>query len=214
MNYYSFRERLAFSTQANGRTFEKIISDTLPGVARVEKTDTATDKTGVDYVATLRRGATVNVDLKLRDHGCRKFWRVSGEELALETWSVKPAPPTTIGKVGWTLDESKATHYTLHVFSPSDSDQVFLLPFQLLRKAFRRNGRGWIKTFGPLREQSSGRWKSECLFVPASVVLAAIAEASISSARGLILLPEKRPELEQTTQLSLFARVDPVAALG
>jgi hypothetical protein len=177
MNNFDFNERLSFSVTSNGRTFESIIQETLPGIAMVEKTNAEQDKTGVDYVVTLRRGSRVFVDLKLRDKGCSRFWK-SGEELALETWSVIPEDGCA-GKTGWTLDEAKATHYTMHAFHPEDSTQVFLLPFQLLRKAFRQNVKTW-KTLYRTERQSSGSWKSECVFVPADIILSAITEASVS----------------------------------
>lgn len=176
---YDFDTQLAFSVTSNGRSLPEIILATLPGVISVEKTDTVIDKSGVDYIATLRRGAAVNIDLKLRSQGCSAYWRYGEEELSLETWSVVPERGN-VGKCGWTLDESKATHYTLHVFDPSDSNRVFLLPFQLLRKAFRTRVRDWYDLYRH-EFQRSGPWKSECVFVPASVVLSAITEVSIGS---------------------------------
>jgi hypothetical protein len=177
MNEYDFQERLTFSVQSEGRTFEKIISETLPGISTVVKTDVAVDKTGVDYIATLRRGSKINIDLKLRSAGCSKFWDNKKEELALEYWSVMP-DETHVGKAGWTLDEAKDTHYTLHAFSAEDSTRVFLLPFQLLRKAFRTNAELWKKEYR-VEKQSSKTWKSECVFVPAHIVMNAITMASI-----------------------------------
>ncbi len=178
---YDFQERLTFSTTANGRTFEAIILDTLPGIVSVTKTDTATDKTGIDYVAVLNGGACVFVDLKLRDAGCSKFWN-GEEELALELWSVMPTrADRKDGKPGWTWDSSKATHYTLHAFHPADSEHVFILPFQLLRKAFRARARDWRSRY-KTGIQESGKWKSECVFVPVSEVLSAIQTAMICQA--------------------------------
>lgn len=173
MNQYDFDERLHFSTTYKGRSFEEIIAGTIPGVVTVAKTDTAVDKTGVDYVATLRRGATINIDLKLRDAGASKYWQHGFEELALEKWSVVPENGRQ-GVAGWTLDEAKATHYTMHAFAPEDSQRVILLPFQLLRKAFKIHLTEWYRTYQHA-QQSSGRWRSECVFVPADIVIEAIA---------------------------------------
>ena len=181
MNTYDFHDRLAFSTSRNGRPLGQVIAETIPGVVRVVATDVAQDKTGVDYIAHLRRGAQVFIDLKMRDRGCGQFW--DGEEdLALEIWSVIPEDGFP-GKRGWTLDEAKATHYTLHAFDPSDSARVFILPFQLLRKAFRAHFEDWGVRYRHAI-QDSGRWRSECLFVPVSVVLTAINEAMIVPAKN------------------------------
>jgi len=176
MNEYNFDERLAFSTERRGKPFEDVIQDSLPGIIDVSKTDVAVDKTGIDYIATLRGGATIGIDLKLRDKGCSRYWKY-GDELALETWSVLPENGQR-GKCGWTLDEAKATDYTLHVFDPSDSDTVYLLPFQLLRKAFRNYYRNWLRIYR-VAEQNSGQWKSQCVFVPAGIVLNVINQSSI-----------------------------------
>ena len=161
-----FKQQLKMSSETNGRCLEQIIQDMLPGVVSVQKSDTKTDKTGIDYIATLRRGATVFIDTKKREKGCSFYWK-NGEEIALERWSV-------IGeKTGWTLDESKLTHYTLHLYDPSDSQKIFLFPFQLLRKAFVQNCNTWFKTFSHAI-QDSGSWRSECVFVPAKDVMDSI----------------------------------------
>jgi len=177
MTKYEFNERLIFSTQSNGRPFEEIISTVLPGIISVEKTNVEIDKTGIDYIATLRRGSKINIDLKLRDIGCSKFWK-HGEELALELWSVVPDDIHKTGNVGWTLDESKKTHYTLHAFNKLDSDKIFILPFQLLRKSYINNFKEWntiykhgTQTSYKHGTQSSGTWKSECILCPQTLLL-------------------------------------------
>ena len=174
---YDFAQQLQMSAETQGRSLETLIADLLPGVVAVVKTSTDQDKTGIDYIATLRRGGSVFIDTKKREKGVANYWRWGEEELALEIWSVCPTA-TQLGRVGWTLDESKQTHYTLHFFDPSDSQRVFLLPFQLLRKAFREHYREWCATY-PKARQNSGSWHSECLFVPAPVVLQAIQQAML-----------------------------------
>jgi len=171
VNEYGFAERLAFSKSITSITPTEIVMDMLPGCVSISGTDLALDKRGVDYVATLRRGAEVLVDMKARKMGCSRFWR-SGPELALETWSVVPGVRQA-GKVGWTLDEGKITDYTLHVFDPSDTTLAYLLPFQLLRVAFRLRFRDWYSAYKHAT-QNSGRWQSECIFVPADVVLSEV----------------------------------------
>ena len=184
MGDYNFEERLSFSIESNGRTFEEVILQTLPGSVSVIKTDVETDKTGIDYIDTLVGGAKVYIDLKLREQGCSKYWQNGEPELALETWSVTPENGMN-GKAGWTWDTSKRTHYTLHVFDKSDTNKMYLLPFQLLRKAFRTNAKNWIKRYKIGNQTSTKRnqaWKSQCVFVPATVVLESIKIASQCSA--------------------------------
>lgn len=169
---YDMAERMAFSQGVVRATCEETIRAMLTGCLSVEKTDVATDKTGIDYIATLRRGARVGIDHKARGKGCSRYW-TEGPELALEIWSVKKCPSCPSGVPGWTLSEAKVTEYTLHTFDPADSDQAYLLPFQLLRMAFRRRFAGWSQTY-KRASQDSGQWQSECLFIPAYVVLDAI----------------------------------------
>jgi hypothetical protein len=173
---YDFAEKLAFSRGVSACTHPDTIRGLLGlSCVAVNEPSLAMNIAGVDFVATLRRGAKLNIDMKARTKGCSKFWQ-DGPDFALEIWSVRPHNGSS-GKVGWTLDESKITDYTLHVFDPSDTNQAFLMPFQLLRMAFRRNLLDWKAEFSKPDDrdvQSSGKWKSECIFVPACRVLKAI----------------------------------------
>lgn len=173
---YDFAERLAFSRTATTETPDELLRRAFVGVVSVDVADIALDKSGVDFVVTLRRGGTIGVDLKAREEGCSRYWN-DGPELALETWSVCPSA-TSAGKAGWTLDEAKATDYTMHTFHSSDSMEAYVLPFQQLRTAFSRNVAEWSRRYRVAR-QSSGRWQSECVFVPARVVVDELNRAAV-----------------------------------
>jgi hypothetical protein len=171
---YDFQAKLSESQISHGEKYEEVIKRLLPGVISVEKTEVDVDKTGIDYITTLRKGAEIGIDLKVRAKGCSAHW-ANGEELALEIWSVCPNNRNK-GIAGWTLDEAKKTDYTMHVFHKTDSNKIFLLPFQLLRKSFVNNFGIWNKRYKKAK-QDSGGWQSECLFVPARVVVDAIRQA-------------------------------------
>jgi hypothetical protein len=47
--------------------------------------------------------------------------------------------------------------------------------------AFQENGRYWLDKYGS-RIQENGRWQSECMFVPAHVVLEAVSKQMIGAA--------------------------------
>lgn len=181
-NEYDFQKQLEFSQGIVQRTAEETIKTMLCGCVSVSKANIILDKSGIDYIATLRGGATVGIDHKARAAGCKKHWR-QGPELALEKWSVVPSENCPTGKPGWTLDESKATDYTLHTFAIEDTFVAYLLPFQLLRVAFRRRINQWWKSFRHELQistrQGSGGWRSECIFVPAFEVLEGIKEEMI-----------------------------------
>lgn len=185
---YGFGDQLAISQGLRQRTDMDTIKALIPGCVSVQKTDPVRDRTGTDYVASLRGGREVNIDAKTRVSGCAKFWK--GEpELALEKWSVRPAgkfnTPREAARTGWTLSESNTAELILFTFAPRDTDAVYLYPFQLLRIAFRKNIALWERNYPrAVQESEDGparRWESECVFVPASVVWSAIEDAS----RGL-----------------------------
>ena len=179
MNKYSFDERLAFSNGIVGATCLDTIKAMMIGVDKIERSTLKDDKNGIDYWVTLRRGARVGIDHKARDSGCSRFWTNGEPELSLELWSVLPENGNA-GVVGWTLSETKNTDYTLHTFDKKDTDQCYLLPFQLLRMAFRSRCKDWMKMMRGPAIQNSGRWKSQCVFVPAFMVLDAIQEAMVN----------------------------------
>lgn len=177
---YSFAHRLNFSRGTQEEQDIALLSAWVDGCEGIAKTNLEQDKSGTDYVITLRSGATINVDAKRREAGCSRWWR-HGPELALEKWSVRPTTINSPRKTGWTLNEHNTAHCILFTFDPADTDEAYLLPFQHLRMAYRRNLREWHKRYKTdiQTTQESGRsWQSECVFVPASVVIAAINQAS------------------------------------
>jgi hypothetical protein len=192
---YSFQERLQFSKGARQASDIETIKSLLDGCSEVREAKKDLDLLGVDYIATLRKGAEVYVDAKTRQAGCSRFWR--GEpEIAIETWSVMPGGKfqTTIGKTGWTLDEAKITDLVLYTFDYSDCKTAFLLPFQNLRIAARRMVRHWMQRFkvDVQTTQEHGRqWESQVILVPISEVILAL-ETTYSGA-----VPEPK-NLEQS----------------
>lgn len=173
---HDFGMKLAFSRGVRELTDMETLQALIPGCTSVIKTDVQLDKTGVDYIATLRRGAQIYIDAKTREPGAGRWWK-DGPELALEVWSVKPGgkyqTPREQAKVGWTLCEEKQTDLIYYTFDPTDSNEVFLIPFQHLRIAFRQYWPTWSKRYH-VKLQDSRYWQSECVFVPAEVVIKAI----------------------------------------
>ena len=159
----------------------------IAGCISVEESSGILDKSGVDYVATLRRGAQILIDAKNRRKGCARYWRQGCPELALEFWSVRPdgkyRMPRAKSKTGWTLCESKQVDLILFKFDPSDCRDVFLVSYQLLRMAFVANHAQWRGVYKN-DIQDNGNFESEAVFVPAACVLDAIRECS----RGRLLI--------------------------
>jgi len=164
---YPFFERLAWSRSARQESDIQTLHAMIDGCVRVEKTNEQLDKLGVDYVVTLRNGATLLVDAKARERGCSRYWYNGMPEVALEIWSVKPDPVNrSTSKTGWTLCEKKQTDLILFTFDASDCAEAFLVSYQLLRIAFRRHLKLWKAAGLRVATQSSGSWQSECIFVP------------------------------------------------
>lgn len=170
---YGFESNLLWSK--NGTDHEREIEGIrhyFPEAA-IQILNTNGNDGGADYLANLPGGRVIRIDAKRRREGCSSYW-TDGEELALETWS-----DIEHHKVGWTLDVTKATEYVLFTFSPKDSQRQFLLAFQQLRRVFTENQGEWAQQYR-VREQSSGRWHSECVFIPARVVRAAMFRAEVA----------------------------------
>ena len=213
---YEFTERLAFSRGNCEITDIEILKNEILGCVSVEKTDEETDKTGIDYIATLRGGYKVKIDAKTRTEGCSEFWR-NGPELALEIWSVIK-DKRNAAKTGWTLDEKKDVDLILFTFDKKDSLNFYILPFQQLRIAFRRNFKKWDLKYKKDRQKSidknsGNQWRSECIFIPVDIVLQAINSEMVhkfeSTAKPIhenVITESKKEDLiiTKSTQLSLF----------
>ena len=169
---YDFDERLRFSQGERGIRDVEILKHAIRDCVAVRKTDIETDKKGIDYIATLKGGAEIGIDVKVRDKGISKYWKDGKEDLLLEIWSVFP-DGNHRGKWGWTLSDETNVDFILYTFDEADSDKYFLLPYQLLRMAFFHNGKKWIEEYGTKFAHSSS-WSTQITFVPASVVLEAI----------------------------------------
>jgi len=161
-----WNEKLQFSNKYIPQDIEMIKN--YFGAVDVEKTDLELDKAGIDYIAYLKDGAEINVDVKRRNHP-ERYWTHNEPELVLEMFSVREQ-----GKEGWTLSNASNVDYILYAF---DGYPSYMIPFQQLKRVFQLNGRKWMDEYRP-KEQINNGWTSEAIFVPASVVLKAIQELS------------------------------------
>lgn len=175
-----FSQKLSFSKGQRQQTDLETIARFIPGCVRVEVASVAMDKLGVDYIAYLQGGASLMVDAKTREPGCRKYWK-NEVELAVEIWSVRPGGkyhmPAERAKPGWTICDKKNTDLILYTFDASDTHECFLIGFQHLRMALLRYHDSWKRLF-KTKIQDSSRWESEAIFVPVSTVLHDISRIS------------------------------------
>lgn len=180
---YSFATQLGISKGARLASDKETIYSMLDGCVSVVEASTELDLKGVDYIATLRGGAQVYVDAKMRAVGCSRFWRGNPvePEVAIEKWSVMPGgkfnTSRAASKAGWTLDENKVTDMILYVFDKSDCGTAYFIPFQSLRMAARRNIESWMYRYKvDIQESARHRmqWQSQAVFVPISTVISAV----------------------------------------
>lgn len=168
---HDFQQNLEYSLGAQEK-FDINILKKIFNIDDIQKTTVEVDKTGIDYIATLRRGGTINIDAKTRKPGASKFWDYGEPDLALEIYSSIP-DGSYPGKIGWTLNEASEVDYVLYTFDKSDSDKFYFLPFQLLRNGFRQRYNEWTKKYFKKYQPNKG-YLSQAVFVPASVVIAEI----------------------------------------
>jgi len=152
---------------------EQIILDCFPNAVKVEKASLADDKNGTDYWVDLLSGKRISIDIKARS---KDYSTISPDmdDVALEIWSV-------IGQsVGWTRNPMKQTDYILWLWE--DTGRWLLIPFPLLCSVFVANWQAWAKTYKTGIQKSDNthngsQWKSQCVFVPRTVVWNAIYES-------------------------------------
>jgi hypothetical protein len=163
MREFDFSERLAFSEGNSGaRSIAEILVSAIPGALSAHRAHKENDRLGIDWFVEMPNGKLLSVDTKVRSDD----WAIRGkDDLALEIWSVCGK------KIGWTLDNSKATDYVFWLWT--STGRWALLPFPLLCGAAMANMGAWQSAY-PCFRQSSGTWTSECVFVPRKEVWAAI----------------------------------------
>lgn len=165
-NEYGFNEQLAMSSGfAVNADVKSVLLDLIPGAVSVKQAATENDKQGIDWWVELSTAKHLAVDAKVRETD----WASShpnDDDLALETWSV-------VDKriVGWTRDTNKKCDYVLWLWK--DTGRFCLIPFPMLLKVFLTNWREWRKTYKcavQTTTRHSDSYRSECVFVPRSVI--------------------------------------------
>lgn len=200
MNIHSFPERLEFSHRQLDDSLLQAIKELIPGCASVRRATPDEDRyDGIDVFAKLRSGVELGIDLKVRDREVKKLWRGDEPELTLERYSAWYSPDDPRNSNGWTLNSKKSPHFVLYGWQPEDTRIIYLVAFQPLRAAFIKFGKDWLDEYGMdwcETERDGRRWRTGCIYVPASKVLEAIKTVS----RGV-----RRPvQREGDPQIQLF----------
>ena len=166
----TFKGQLAMSDGvAASAAVADILRDNLPDVISVRRSELADDRSGTDYFVDREHNDSLRVDVKVRstdwwaDHGYNPLH----DDVALEIWSVREK-----SIVGWTLDAKKSCDFILWWWAPTG--RWCLVSFPMLCEVFREHFTDWIKKYRCEDQNTEGRYKSECVFVPRGVIAAAI----------------------------------------
>lgn len=164
-----FKKCLQFSLSIQQHFDNTVLLKMIPYAKEVIKTPTDLDKQGIDYCVRCQDDSIITVDAKSRQMGAKRFWHNGEPELCLERYSDVDAKI-----VGWLFKNSPIhPDYILYTFDKSDTDMVYLFPFHLLKKATITNGKQWADRY-KIRKQPNGRYWSDAIFVPASVLIEAV----------------------------------------
>lgn len=163
---HSFNESLAKShEQSDAPWWEEVYKQAFPLASMAcVRSDGWAQRGGIDRVLTLKSGKTLTVDEKVRYE--------EYNDILLERWSdeAKQIP-------GW-IQKDLACDYIAYAFV--QSQRCYLLPFQDLRRAWRRHGRRWILDCREVRAQNKG-YVTVSVAVPIDELMLALTDAMLVS---------------------------------
>lgn len=162
---HDFLTSLTYSKgYVNAPWWEEVYRKAFVGIKRIVAIteDGMAQRDGIDRVIWLNNDVLIYVDEKVRE----KDW----PDFLLEYWSDKHKRIP-----GW-IAKDLATDFIAYAFVPSK--RCFLLPFPLLRTAWRNNRKQWIAKYKRI-EADNSTWLTISVAVPIQVVLAAIGDVML-----------------------------------
>ncbi len=160
---HDFEESLAKShAQADAPWWMDVYRSAFPNLASAVcvRNDGWAQRGGIDRVLTLQSGKTLTVDEKVRDED----W----SDILLEYWSNEASQTP-----GW-VAKDLACDFIAYAFIPSQT--CYLLPFQTLRQAWRRNRKIWVRDYPKIEAKNQG-YVTVSVAVPTGVLLNALGDA-------------------------------------
>ena len=170
---HTFSESLKLSQeQADPPWWDEVYMRAFPSIAETicVRSDGWAQRGGIDRVIVLKSGKTLNVDEKVR--------AIDYEDILLEYWSNKQRRVP-----GW-VAKDLACDFIAYAFIPSK--RCYLLPFQTLRLAWRRNCWLWVKKYRRVDAENGGAhpYTTVCVAVPIDVLMAALTDAILVTWEG------------------------------
>ncbi len=167
MMVHNFKESLALSASyADADWWMKIYREAFPDLqaAVCVRADGWAQRGGIDRVLTLSSGKTLQVDEKVRE----KDW----PDILLEYWS-----SVEHEKPGW-VAKNLSCDFIAYAFVPSRT--CYLIPFQTLRRSWRKNRKDWVKRYQKVDAPNQG-YTTRSVAVPIGVLMKSLSDAMIIS---------------------------------
>jgi len=165
MKIHDFKECLERShSYSNELWWEKVYKKAFPTFKTMNTVDVDgwAQRGGIDRIILLESGKTIYIDEKVREKAYDDFF--------LEYWS------SLERKIkGW-IAKDLATDYIAYAFAPIK--KCYLLPFQLLRAAWKQNRVKWCDKYFVSKAKNKG-YTTEGVCVPIDVVLSSITDSMI-----------------------------------
>lgn len=160
---HSFALSLARSeAEVDNPIWRQIYTQAFPSLQAMVsvRADGWAQRGGIDRVLTLASGKTLLVDEKVRqkDYG----------DVLLEYWSDEGRRT-----LGW-VAKDLACDFIAYALLPTA--KCYLLPFQQLRYAWKKNGREWVSKYQRI-EADNGTYKTISVGIPVDVLFGALRDA-------------------------------------
>lgn len=169
---HSFREQLEFSADLSNEaawvSFYRRLWPTAIACVRLDAKGQG-QRDGLDRAIHFESGKVFYIDEKNR--------RKDYSDLLLEDWSVWYSEKHPRNKIGWALDEQKRCDFVAYAIHPKQV--CYLLPFELLRLAFKTKHDEWERLerpHGRVPDAMNDGYRTRNIAVPWTLVRAAIIE--------------------------------------
>lgn len=163
MTVHNFRESLRRSHEyEDAPWWEEVYQKAFPTLAAMPsmRSDGWAQRGGIDRILVLADGTTLTIDEKVREKDYPDF--------CLEYWSDRKRR-----KPGW-IAKDLTCDYIAYAFVPSRT--CYLLPFQLLRAAWRDQHEAWVRAYDKIEAINEG-YVTVSVAVPIGEVMSALVSA-------------------------------------
>lgn len=167
---HDFAGQLAYSESANDEPFwQSFYRQVFPTLIACTPTpgDVLAQRNGVDRVIVLANGTVIRIDEKKRPE--------TYPDILLEYISVD-----TTGAPGW-IEKELTIEYLAYAFM--DTKQVYLLDWQILKRAWRKYGNRWKARYRTIKAPNRS-YNTISVAIPTQTLMAAMQEPILVDLKG------------------------------